>query len=58
MGQMKDVTEVNEDCIVSLIHYYFRYTMRNECNKYEKQDQIRAFLRRNYEKCCFKNHFS
>ena len=55
---MKDVTEVNEDCIVSLIHYYFRYTMRNECNKYEKQDQIRAFLRRNYEKCCFKNHFS
>ena len=58
MGQMKDATEVNEDCIVSLIHYRSRYTMRNESNKYEKLDKIRAFLRRNYEKYCFKNHFS
>ena len=43
--------------MVSLIHYRFRYTMRNESNKYEKQDKIRAFLQRNYEKYRLKKSF-
>ena len=32
--------------------------MRNECNKYEKQGKIGGIWRKNYEKRCFRNHFS